>query len=230
MEIIKVLHVLCEGHTEECFCKQVLKEYLEVYDIKVKPQVLYTNKKKNGRGGLSNFSKVERDLTTMFNQFNDTANEQHWFTTMFDFYSLPNDFPGYQKQCANHRLRVANIENELGGYFGHKRFIPYIQLHEFEALVFAGLDKLKLQYPPGRKLDKSIEQLKKALRQHNDDPEEVNDSPNTAPSKRIISAFTGLHKYNKKMVGPDVVKAIGIDGLKTKCKHFAQWMTRLEKL
>lgn len=226
----KILHVLCEGQTEERFCAQVLKDYLKSFDIVVKPQILVTNKKKNCRGGLLHFVQVERDLSQMFKQFRDTDFEQHWFTTMFDFYALPDEFPGYKDQIADHRLRVVHLEDALGAHFKHDRFIPYIQLHEFEALVFAGLDKLKAQYAPDRKLDKAISKLENALEQHNGNPEEVNDSPVTAPSKRIIAAFTSLHNYNKKMTGPDVAKAIGISNLKIKCVHFAQWIGKVEAI
>lgn len=226
----KILHVLCEGQTEERFCAQVLKDYLKSFDIVVKPQILVTNKKKNCRGGLLHFAQVERDLSQMFKQFRDTDYEQHWFTSMFDFYALPDEFPGYDEQIVDHGLRVVHLEEALGEHFNHDRFIPYIQLHEFEALVFAGLDKLKAQYAPDRKLDKAITKLENALEQHNGNPEEVNDSPVTAPSKRIIAALAGLHNYNKKMTGPDVAKAVGINNLKTKCAHFALWLDKLESL
>ena len=226
----KILHVLCEGQTEERFCLQVLRDYLKSYGIVVKPQILITSKKKNSRGGLLHFAQVERDLSQMFKQFRNTDYEQHWFTTMFDFYALPNEFPGYGEQIADHRLRVDHLEKSLGEYFQNDRFVPYIQLHEFEALVFAGLDKLKAQYAPDKKLDKSIVNLEKALELHNNDPEEINDSPETAPSKRIIAAFAGLHNYNKKMTGPDVAKEIGMNNLKSKCIHFAQWIKKIESL
>lgn len=226
----KILHVLCEGQTEERFCAQVLKDYLKSFDIVVKPQILVTNKKKNCRGGLLHFVQVERDLSQMFKQFRDTDYEQHWFTTMFDFYALPDEFPGYKDQIADHGLRVLHLEDALETHFKHNRFIPYIQLHEFEALVFAGLDKLKAQYATDKKLDKAIATLEKALEQHDGNPEEVNDSPVTAPSKRIIAALTGLHNYNKKMTGPDVAKEIGINNLKAKCIHFAQWIEKLESM
>lgn len=226
----KILHVLCEGQTEERFCAQVLKDYLKLFDIVVKPQILVTNKKKNCRGGLLHFAQVKRDLSQMFKQFRDTDYEQHWFTTMFDFYALPDEFPGYKEQISDHKLRVFHLEDALGLYFNNDRFIPYIQLHEFEALVFAGLDKLKVQYAPNKKLDKAIAELEKALELHDGNPEEVNDSPITAPSKRIIAAFAGLHNYNKKMTGPDVAKAVGINHLKARCAHFGQWMGKLESL
>ena len=62
-------------------------------------------------------------------------------------------------------------------------------------------------------------------------PELINNSPETAPSKRIIKAIEGDKKthynYNKPKTGKIVTKYIGIDELRSKCKHFDEWIEKL---
>ncbi len=88
-----LLHILCEGQTEERFVKDVLSPYLQQFGIYTKPILLITSKKKNAMGGMLSFSQAKRDLTLLRKQFNDNDNEMHIFTTMFDYYALPEDFP-----------------------------------------------------------------------------------------------------------------------------------------
>ena len=107
------------------------------------------------------------------------------------------------------------------------RFIPYIQLHEFEALLFCGIEYIAELYPG---CEKRCEQLTQAL-QNVGNPELINNSPHTAPSKRIIKAIEGDNKthynYNKPKTGRFVTEKIGIDELRSKCKHFDEWIEKL---
>ena len=104
------------------------------------------------------------------------------------------------------------------------RFIPYIQLHEFETLMLADLDQLKTMYPDRKT---HINKLKKEIGEEN--IELINGGQNTAPSKRIIMATPG-YQCQKSSVGPIVAEDIGICTLKRKCRHFNEWVTRLEAL
>lgn len=119
----------------------------------------------------------------------DGEYERHVFTTMFDLYALPDDFPGYEaaKAIGEPYARVAALETAFAEAINDSRFIPYIQLHEFEALLFCGIDYLAKRYPG---CEKRCEQLKKDL-EKTSNPELINNSPETAPSKRIIKAIEG---------------------------------------
>lgn len=228
MSII-VLNVLCEGQTEERFVSEVLKPYLKDRGIIVKQRLLVTNKKKNISGGMLSYTQVKNDLAIWIKQTANNKNEIHYFTTMFDLYALPNEFPGYKEALAKTEKyqRVQTLEEAFFNDIQHKHFIPYIQLHEFEALVFCGLDKLLEDYP---KCSKEVKELEKILDSYNGNPEEVNNSPKTAPSKRIIQAIGGKYNYNKPKSGTTVTKAIGISNLRSQCRHFDEWLKKLEAI
>ncbi|HLP44702.1 MAG TPA: DUF4276 family protein [Candidatus Kapabacteria bacterium] len=97
-------------------------------------------------------------------------------------------------------------------------------MHEFEALIFADLEKLNLEFPDK---EAAIQKLLEMARGKN--PELINDHPDTAPSKRIIKEIK-FYEKNKSVAGPSVVESIGLTCLKEKCKHFGEWITKLEGL
>lgn len=105
--------------------------------------------------------------------------------------------------------------------------VPYIQLHEFEALLFCGISHLPKLYPG---CEKRCEQLTKDL-QKVGNPELIDNGPTTAPSKRIIKAIEGEkrthYNYNKPATGKAITKEIGIDELRAKCPHFNKWIEKL---
>lgn len=229
----KILIVLCEGQTEEYFVKHTLRKYLSAFDVSVTPHLLVTNRSKNARGGLTSYQQVRNDLDMLNKTKRDNDYQQFFFTTMFDYYQLATDFPGYSEfsQRSNHAQHVEFIEQKMQEdlrSITDRTIIPYIQLHEFEALVFAGLDFLPSLYT--KNIDKALTSLKDGLRKANDNPEAVNDNVNTAPSKRLITALKGIANYDKKKDGNAVVREVSIPTLKKKCRHFGEWMDKLEKM
>lgn len=226
----KIIHVLCEGQTEQGFVKEVLGPYLMTKGIAgVKGILITTNKKKNARGGMMTYSHAATDLNLLQHTKKDGEYEYHIFTTMFDLYALPDDFPGYSetRDIGNPYIRVESLEKCFAEDIKDTRFIPYIQLHEFESLLFCGIDYLIGYYPD---CAKRCEQLMKDLEEVGN-PELINNSPETAPSKRIIKAIEGdkrvRYNYNKPATGKAVTKDIGIDELRNKCKHFNDWIEKL---
>lgn len=109
---------------------------------------------------------------------------------------------------------------------GSDRFIPYIQLHEFEALMFCDITKLVIEYP---KCIKEIESLESVLAKYNGNPELINNNPETAPSKRIIAAIEGKrkYKYNKPRSGSIVTTSIGLPVIMRLCRHFREWIEQI---
>ena len=224
-----ILNVLCEGQTEDRFAQSVLKPYLKDFGLVVKTQLLVTNRKKNIRGGMISYEQAKTDLSLWIKQHSKKTYEMHYFTTMFDLYALPNDFPSYEdankkRDCYD---SVQLLEEEFGKNINFDRFIPYIQLHEFEALVFCGLEHLLEDYPD---MTKEIEKLNKVVDEYAGNTEKINNSPVTAPSKRIIKAFESKHHYNKPKSGEFVTGKIGIVELKERCSHFKKWVEKLEKI
>lgn len=226
----KIIHVLCEGQTEQGFVEEVLRPYLQNRGVTgVKSILITTNKKKNARGGMLTYKHAEMDINLLCLMNQDNDYERHIFTTMIDFYALPDDFPEFSKSSTIYDpyTRVAALEKSFSEAVSETRFIPYIQLHEFEALLFCGIQHLAIIYP---KCEKQCEQLTKDL-QKAGNPELINNGPTTAPSKRIIKAIEGEKKthynYNKPTTGKMVTKEIGIDKLREKCQHFNEWIEKL---
>ena len=172
-------------------------------------------------GGISGLSQLRTDLQRWMKQ---EHKPEDWFTSMIDFYALPNDFPGYG-DCigrADAVKRVECLEERILRDLPHPRFIPYIQLHEFEALLFAEPRKFEVAFPGESKVASQLEHIRNAF----PTPEDIDDRPELAPSKRILSLLPG---YRKTVAGPLIIQHIGLARLREECPHFNQWIDRIEK-
>ncbi len=218
------LNITSEGQTEEYFAKKVLSPYLGQFNISTNVRSVLTRKdrKKNYRGGLNSYQKARKDILMWIKEDN---NPEVRFTTMFDLYALPTDFPKYReaKRIYDPYEKVEFLERAFSEDINDFRFIPYIQLHEFEALIFVNPEPLKYEY------FEHENEIDKLIKISNDfaNPELINDNPLTAPSKRILQL---IPEYDKANIGPDIADFIGINNLKSKCRHFNNWVTLLEKL
>ncbi len=151
-----------------------------------------------------------------------------FFTTMMDLYAIPSDFPGLAEAEKLRHLpekRVESLEAAFGNDIADGRLIPFLQLHEFEAVLFCQPDWLTFFYPGARKKIAALQ----AIADAHSSPELINDGQHTAPSKRIIAQFPDYQKA-KPAVGPQVAELIGLSVIRGKCPHFASWLTRLEGL
>ena len=220
------LHFIVEGQTEETFVNNTLAPHLAGMNVIADARRVMTSKTKAKiyRGGVTNYHKAQFDITQWCKQ--DIHGDSR-FTTMFDYYALPGDFPGYEEaqKLSDVYERIRTIEQALREDIGDYRFIPYIQLHEFEALLFADTQKLEWAFIDH---DKQIEGLVKFALLH-ESPELTNHKPDTAPSKRIIAAIPE-YGPRKASAGPLVADKIGISTMRAKCKHFNDWITTLESL
>ena len=143
---------------------------------------------------------------------------------MFDLYALPDDFPGgtQAKTRVDCYKRVEMLEAAMKQDIDDSRFIPYIQIHEFEALILSDPQQLDWEY---LEHDRPINNLKSMVDGQN--PELINDGPTTAPSKRILAE---IPEYDKVAAGAAVAAKIGLSTLRQKCRHFNDWLTGLEQL
>ncbi len=94
-------------------------------------------------------------------------------------------------------------------------------MHEFEAMLFSDCDAFA-QAIDRPDLAGSFQQVRALF----DTPEDINDFPTTAPSKRIEALLPG---YQKPLIGPAAVTEIGLHAIRTECLHFAEWLSRLER-
>ena len=135
------LNILVEGITEEIFVNEVLAEHLGDFQVYTFASRITTNKAKGIKGGLGSYVKVKNDINRWLSQ---DKNQDVRFTTMFDLYALPNDFPAFEQinQLSDGYRIVDLLEIAFANDINDSRFIPYIQLHEFEALIFTNLEEL----------------------------------------------------------------------------------------
>lgn len=217
------LYITVEGQAEKAFADQALTPHLANYNIEVKPRVVLTNRKLGKRGGILDFAKIEGDLTRLMHQ---DRHPEARFTTMIDFYALPPEFPGWSeaRKKAFPKDRVAVLEDSLHSRFGDHRFHPYIQLHEFEALLYCDLSELQRRLTHA---EHGIAALQREVAHMA--PEDINEGPHTAPSKRIINHLP-VYERSKVRVGAPAAAAIGLPALRAKCPHFNDWLSRLERL
>lgn len=212
--------VLAEGHTEERFIKEVLCDHFCLLGLDLAPTLLITKRVKQGgsfRGGVTSFGKFENDVRRLLGSSGGAL-----VTTLLDYYGLPPDFPGMDSRPTGDPLkRVQHVEAAIKAHFdGRQDFLPYLSLHEFEALLFVSPEELsKALMPPAKAAEFA------AVRAGLKTPEDINERPGQAPSQRIAAISPA---YRKKFHGPTIAGRIGLDRLRAECPHFHEWLNALE--
>lgn len=212
------LHFVVEGQTEETFVRDILAPEMARNGIYCDVHRVTTGRRKGKvfRGGVVNYLHLRNDLGLWIKQ--DNASDS-WFTTMIDFYRLPSEFPGYDeaRRLLDPYERVSFLEAKLRAEVDYERFIPYIQLHEFEALLFADPDRFSVAFP---EIGDGLTELK-IVRDQFSSPELIDDGPETSPSKRICQI---VPQYSKASAGPLIANHIGLPTLLRECRHFREWI------
>ena len=229
------IYCLCEGYSEMNFIRRMVAPYLGHRGIDIHAPMITTSfKRRIGRkfkGGGTSFGLWEADLDNLWQQHG--SRERTHLTTFLDLYALPGDFPGNDDSISSlpHHDRVATIEEALSDYAsdkGIRRFIPYLALHEFETMAYANLDALETLF-----LDKrsEIEALKTEVAGFTD-IEEINSTPDGAPSKRIAKHIPVYKKYKRSDQSGivNVLEVIDLPAIRAACQHFNQWIERLEAI
>lgn len=224
---MKRLYLTVEGQTEAAFASNVLTPHLANFNVYV-AGIRFT-----GPGRRSD-TRVPRG--GMFNKFSPTLKEmQLWaiehkspdarFSMMVDLYHLPADFPGFAEAMRKNGYieQVKSLLSSLSTSVGDKRFIPYLQVHEFEALVLVEPAQLSSLYD-GR--NGRIKELARKCSLFTN-PEEINHGQHSHPKYRIKEI---LPEYDENIAGPELAEAIGLPTLRDRCPHFGAWLTRLEHL
>lgn len=221
------LQILVEGKTEEIFVRDVLGPHfcrLGWHEASATRLTTRSERDRQWKGGVTNYARVKGDVELRLKQQGGDVR----VTTMIDLYALPLDFPEFTKHQGDTDAyrRVTALEAAFATDIADPRFVPYLQLHEFEALLLAEPRRITEVYdvPADR-----VEALDRAVWDNADNPELVDDGPMTAPSKRI-SAAVPQYQSNKASAGPLVAQAIGLDLLRQRCRHFAEWLAKLEEM
>ncbi|MDX2152490.1 MAG: DUF4276 family protein [Bryobacteraceae bacterium] len=145
-------------------------------------------------------------------------------TSMVDLYRLPADTPAFQQLSAvkDPIARAEGLEQAIAADLGDERLFPYIQVHEFEALLLAEPERLGCL--PGR--GEAVRRLVAAVGEY-DSPEHIDGGEETHPCARIVQCVPG---YSKVVDGPQLAALTGLERLRNSCRHFGAWLTRLEDL
>lgn len=209
--------VFVEGQTEEAFLQQVLAPVLWPRAVALSARLL---------GGNITYARVKRDVVLQLKQ--DRA---AYCSMMVDLYGLGQGFPGgpfpanlpsREKAIRLEQAMKADVCGQIPDFRPDARFLPYLQLHEYEALLFSD--------PAGFASGIGQPQLASRLQQIRDEfpsPEDIDDDPRTAPSKRILGAYPA---YQKVLEGTLGSQAVGVERMRQECPHFHEWVQQLEAL
>lgn len=222
------LYLFVEGQTEQTFADTVLRPHFAAHGVFLHPAVLIAHARRKGkahRGGGRKYKPMRDDIERFTKQ---EASRDVRFTTLIDLYALAPDFPGLSDaEKLNHLPydRVKALEQAWYDDQADRRFVPFIALYEFETFLFAKPDELSLFYPNE---PQAIHALQKIATDAGN-IELINDGPQTAPSKRIIAQFP-LYERAKTTVGPQVAELIGLPRIRECCRHFDEWVQKIETL
>lgn len=216
MNDIKKVIVVSEGQTEEDFIKRIITPYLLSKSIFIMPIVLH--------GGV-NFDRVKRDV---INSLKSKVNAVSYFV---DYYGL-QDWPEKETiRTGSRPQQIAEILNNAAKYAicreagddlnPSQRFIPFMAVHEFETLLFSNSAILA----EGLGIEQAV--VDNVLEQFNGKPENINNSPETAPSKRLEGWKSD---YKKTTDGITIAEKIGLSTMREKCPLFNQWLSAIEIL
>ena len=215
---MKRLYLLVEGQTEETFVRELLTPNYAKSSLFITPIIVRTSPVY--KGGVTSYGKIRPQLIRLCRQDRTAC-----VSTMFDLYALPNDFPG--KSSAQYPLngngaqKAAFLEAALTQDVNQPNFIPNLMVHEFEALLFVQPEK----FADWTDCTDVVTGLSSVV-QHQG-PEDINDNPQTAPSKRILAL---MPEYEKTFHGPLIACDIGLDAMRQTCPRFNGWLQRLEQL
>ena len=224
-----LVHV--EGQTEERFVGELLAPHLVARGFaSVRPRLMGNARQRERRGGARSWHAVRREIVNHLRQDKNAV-----ATTMVDYYGMPQNgsqawpgrsraaalpFPG--RAVAVESALAADVARTMNGRFDRGRFVPFVTMHEFEALLFSDCERFGVGI--GRPdLARGFERIRGAF----DNPEAIDDSPETAPSRRVA---TLMPAYQKPLHGTLAALEVGLETMRAECPHFAAWLDRLEAL
>lgn len=209
-----------EGQTEERFVNEVLAPYLYRRGfLSVGARRLGNARQRSRRGGIVSWGAARQDIVDHLKE-----DRGSFATTMVDYYGMPDSWPGRKvgglcDATGKAKAVECALTEDVGSKLG-RRFVPYVAMHEFEALLFS--DCASFGKAIGRP---DVASHFQGIRDAVATPEEIDDSPKTAPSKRVQALVPG---YQKPFMGTLAAQAIGLHRMRRACPHFADWLARLE--
>jgi len=213
---MKRVQIVVEGQTEQEFVESILVPHFITFGIyDVIPVPIHTSR--THRGGFVNYQHLKNDVRRLL----DSNKNDFIVTTFVDFFRIP-DVPEKEKwlHIANDKDKVQEMQNCIDADVNDRRFFSYIQLHEFEALLFSGNEGFEKYF------SKDISTKLKNVVKNYDNPEDINGGQNTAPSKRLLQIYP---EYDKVLHGNAIALELGINVIMQKCPRFKFWIEKIIK-
>jgi hypothetical protein len=223
---VRQLNVFCEGQTEQGFCAQVLRPHLFPSGDGIVHTLAVGEKDHRHLYGIGTKTKYQRVQKFILNTIKGRHGKNVYFTTLFDLYALPDDFPGKadnNRNPANPTPYVLALQQAFELDINDHHFVAHLQLHEYETMLFAEPSAFAIAF---ENCGHEIEMLT-AVAASEPSIEYIDDGRDTAPSKRITDI---LPEYGgrKSIVGPDIAEYIGVAKIRAACPHLDRWLVRLE--
>ena len=212
---MKRLYIVVEGHAEQEFVNEILRPYLNSFGLyDVTPVLIHTSK--TGKGGFVNYDHLNNTVVPLLR----TKGNDIVVTTFVDYFRIPTNTPHYEEciKLGSNKDIVVKLEQCIDENINDRRFFSYIQLHEFEALLFSNNNGFKEYFTEEQA------KLTNAIVNEFDNPEDINTDPKYAPSKRLLSI---KENYNKPIEGNLIALEIGINTMLERCPRFAAWVNEL---
>lgn len=232
---MKFLYIVCEGQSEQIFVTNLLIPYLydkhpnRFVEYHISAPILRSTKSRDQsqKGGDVRYVRIKNYIENLTKHTSDC-----YVTTFIDFYAIGNDFPSYNNlSSVNGAVEQAKmLELDLQQIDDSWQVIPYIQLHEYETIYFADVAGFTALDP---KLQSISQEMNKTLVNFDNNPEQINNSPTTAPSKRIQNLFATqqLNYKNSKVLYANLYtheyNSQKIDLIRASCPHFDEWIVKI---
>jgi len=210
---MKRLIIIVEGQTEEEFVNQVLAPYFRTKDIlSVVPIKIATSN--TSKGGFVNYQHLKNDVLKRIRETDVVI------STFVDYFRIPTSIPDYLtcQSKSNVDERVTCLERAIATDINFPNFLPYIQKHEFEALLFSSSVGFENLY------DGDIISETTSVIAEYQNPEDINSRPEFSPSKRLISIMGSKEKVFE---GNMIALEVGINTMLEKCPRFNNWVEKL---
>jgi len=214
---MKRVIIICEGETEREFCKNVLAPHLFHHDIFIQPPLI-----KRSMGGIVRWSILKKEIETHLLEPNVIVSTLIDYYGLYQKYNFPSWSEGEKIVDKNARMDFLEtaMKEDISDTIRH-RYIPYLQLHEFEGLLFNDIQHFYDQVPKAELV--GLAELKQTFADYTN-PEMINNNKETSPSQRLKRIIKG---YNKPLYGHYFAEAIGIDQIRAKSPRFNQWVEKI---
>lgn len=212
---MKRIIIICEGPTEREFCNTILAPYFAPLSIFLNAPLI-----KHSHGGIVPWSLLQKQINIHLRSEHNT-----YVSTLIDYYGISqkHGFPNWMESLnvPDVNKRVAMIEEGMKVSLDESvclRFIPYIQLHEFEGLLFSKVDVFEKVIPNEDLIGKK--ELYQTAESYVN-PEMINNSLQTSPSHRLARIVRG---YDKVVYGNYLAESIGLNVIRERCPRFNNWI------